>query len=351
MIVSTQPRDSVERSSELLRLAIPLMARHGASLDPLTYAVWYMYLAGRSPALTRSIDHALENNTLIDNALTARLYREHLMSAGEQTAEDVSAKLERVIDEVAGSAQHSASRAQGYELVLEDFTRQLEAESHQQSLREDVQQTLRNTLDIKQAMSSLLRVLDTNRSEVETLREQLRASHELAMSDALTGLRNRNGFNESLQLSISRARDSGTPLCLLLADLDHFKRINDTYGHLLGDKVLRTISRILRESVRGADTVARFGGEEFAILLPETPLAGAIKVAESLCSNIARGRIRDMNDRMIDQVTISVGVGSLQIDDDPESFIGRVDRALYDAKRNGRNRVCVARATEATPEA
>lgn len=342
-------RDSIERSSELLRMAIPLMARHRASLDPITYSVWYTYLSGRCPPLNQAVDQVIERAGLLDNAQTQQLYREFVAGGGEAQVYSVSAKLGQVIDEVSGSAQHSASSAQDFQLALDDFSRQLALGPSPDTLQADLRATLRNTEDIKDAMAGLLRVLDSNRAEVENLREQLRHSNDMALSDALTGLRNRYGFNDALRAAMTQAFDSHQPLCLLLLDLDHFKRINDTYGHLLGDKVLRTIARILRDSVRGADTVARFGGEEFAILLPDTPLSGAVTVAEGLCSNIARGRIRDMNDQQIDQVTMSIGVGLLHLDETADSFIGRVDAALYAAKKAGRNRVTVAASPAALP--
>ena len=137
---------------------------------------------------------------------------------------------------------------------------------------------------------------------------------------------------------------------LLLADIDHFKVVNDTYGHVLGDKVIRAVAHVLRSSIKGRDVAARLGGEEFAILLPQTSLTGAAAVAEQIRGTVAQGRIcRPDGNESIGQVTLSVGVAVAKPGDTLEALLERADAAMYTAKRAGRNRISVATDTAPRP--
>ena len=163
---------------------------------------------------------------------------------------------------------------------------------------------------------------------------------EKMFKDPLTKAYNRLYFSSRLKEEIERAKRYNHPLSLILLDIDFFKKINDTYGHDVGDLVLKTISQIILENIRKSDLFARIGGEEFAILLPDTSKDKAILVAEKLRETIEKTPIILPNGKQI-KVTISLGVTSLKKDDDESSFIKRADEALYDAKKSGRNIVKV----------
>lgn len=173
---------------------------------------------------------------------------------------------------------------------------------------------------------------------LERLTLQNEALEELATTDALTGLSNRRRLFEHLDEEILRSRRYGTPLSVLLIDLDHFKRVNDTWGHSVGDQVLRNAARALSEASRDTDLAVRYGGEEFVLLLPETALEGALTLAETL-----RARLQDTPTdlpagRRI-EITISLGVATLRNGENAEELMSRADAALYAAKHKGRNRV------------
>src|SRR5262249_28059552 len=152
--------------------------------------------------------------------------------------------------------------------------------------------------------------------------------------DPLTGLNNRLRFNEAMSQEISRSRRYRTALSLVLYDVDHFKQINDTYGHLVGDKMLIELSLFVAARIRGADVLARWGGEEFAILLPESNIHRAHEVAEKLRDAISKARFDETK-----SVTCSFGIAQLEDGDTDNSLLSRADNALYRAKVNGRNRV------------
>ncbi|RZJ15573.1 MAG: GGDEF domain-containing protein [Acidovorax sp.] len=158
-----------------------------------------------------------------------------------------------------------------------------------------------------------------------------------ARTDVLTGLLNRRGFETQMAFALALARRGARPLSLITVDVDHFKRVNDTFGHEAGDEVLRRLARTLEIRLRNSDVVARLGGEEFVALLPDTDLTGARAIAESLVVAMA-----EQQDPVVGQITVSAGVASVRGPEDTSaSVLRRADAALYEAKGQGRNRVCV----------
>lgn len=176
------------------------------------------------------------------------------------------------------------------------------------------------------------------------LRSATRYLYRLATTDELTGVANRGHFLESLADETRRVTRYAQPMSLAMFDVDHFKLVNDTFGHPAGDKVLQTIATITRDSFRNVDMVGRIGGEEFAVLMPATDLAGAKIACERVRQAIERAEI--VSDDKIIRATVSIGVAELIKGEDAGILLARVDRALYGAKENGRNRVELSRETK-----
>ncbi len=204
-----------------------------------------------------------------------------------------------------------------------------------QTLREAEE---RRNLEAERRIVEMSRRLRELEQESEDLRQRLRLAHQQALRDPLTGLPNRQAVDERVVQEFARWRRFGEPFTMLLWDIDHFKQINDRFGHRAGDKALRIVARILREGIREVDFVGRYGGEEFLMLLPETDGDGAFKLAEKLrravenCGFNSRGKPVP--------ITISCGLSCVREGDTPKSLFERVDQALYRAKAQGRNR-CV----------
>lgn len=171
----------------------------------------------------------------------------------------------------------------------------------------------------------------------DSLRQSLRESIELAVIDPLTGLNNRRFLQTYLTKGIERSRIENKPLSILLADIDHFKRINDGWGHDVGDEILRQFASRVRDSIRGSDLACRYGGEEFVILMPEADGADAATIAERLRHMVSERAFAVEGEEM--SITVSVGSATLNADDDEDTLLKRADRGLYAAKREGRNRV------------
>jgi two-component system cell cycle response regulator len=173
----------------------------------------------------------------------------------------------------------------------------------------------------------------------DLLRAKLDQGMENAITDPLTGLHNRRYMESHLGTLVAQATQSGQTLSVLVADIDFFKSVNDTYGHDAGDNVLREFATRLRRNTRGIDLACRLGGEEFVIIMPDTDLSRALQVAERLRSCIAAEHFQ-VNGGSTLTVTASVGVSTLERKEDtPDTLFKRADTALYAAKRSGRNRV------------
>jgi two-component system cell cycle response regulator len=160
----------------------------------------------------------------------------------------------------------------------------------------------------------------------------------LSLTDQLTGVGNRRRLEQAMALETARARRTGDKLAALMVDLDHFKRVNDTYGHEAGDNVLAAFGRILAKNIRPSDVAARYGGEEFVLLMPHTALAEGAATAERLREALASSRIEPLHEAM----TASFGVAEFAPAESGEEFLQRIDKALYAAKESGRDRVVIS---------
>jgi len=167
---------------------------------------------------------------------------------------------------------------------------------------------------------------------------------QMVVSDPLTGLHNRRYLMDRLKQEMQRADRHGEPLAFAMLDLDGFKPINDQFGHVLGDKVLRAVGAAIAKSVRGSDIAARYGGDEFAVILPQTPAEGAMRVCERLLRNISEVVLEDETGKRF-RVTASLGLAYYPADDveTPEDLVHSADGALYGAKRSGKNRYTAVR--------
>lgn len=192
------------------------------------------------------------------------------------------------------------------------------------------------------AVNLLLLLAQRMRSNLQTMETDALRRVDLereAWTDALTGCHNRRWLDARLPRLVERHRRSTSPLCVLALDIDFFKRVNDTYGHPVGDAVLTSVGRAILTCLRPTDLGARYGGEEFMIVLPDTPLEGAVVAAERLRGRLSTQRVTLADGRVLPAVTASIGVAELGIDDDAPGFLARADAALYRAKGNGRDRV------------
>lgn len=191
--------------------------------------------------------------------------------------------------------------------------------------------------EVAQRLQSLTQKVADMEQEAQSFRDHLEEQRQKALIDPLTGLPNRAGWGERLELEVARWKRYGGELALAVLDIDHFKRINDGYGHLAGDKVLKIIAGELAKRLRKTDFIARFGGEEFVLLIPSTPLEGGRQLLQTLLDGVEQCPFHFRGERVT--ITLSAGLTSFVSGESSEKVFERADQALYRAKSGGRNRV------------
>ncbi|UST74557.1 diguanylate cyclase [Pseudomonas siliginis] len=264
-------------------------------------------------------------------------FQSNLQAASEGHADNSSAaramdtQIREQVDGLQSSVQQAAD--------LDDLKHVLE--NHLEGLLGTMDQHQKQRDAREQEVAARLKSLSERVAHMEQealgFREHLEEQRQKALIDPLTGLPNRAAWSERLEHEIQQWQQHGNTLSLAMLDLDHFKRINDSYGHLAGDKVLKIISTVLRKRLRGSDFIARFGGEEFVLLLPATPPAVGAKLLETLRAAIEACPFHFKGERVT--ITISMGLASFRVGEHSDLVLKRADQALYRAKNAGRNRV------------
>jgi diguanylate cyclase len=207
------------------------------------------------------------------------------------------------------------------------------------ALKHLVSEIMQDTQSMRGSVESLQGKLYESKGEVEKLQQELHNARSEALVDPLTHVYNRRGFDAQMKKLACDQELKGKRVCFMMLDIDFFKKVNDTYGHLFGDKVICAIAAALTARVKGRDSVARMGGEEFAVILPDTPLQGAFAVAEQIRLSIAKSKIRrSEKQESIEGITISIGISDCEIGGDWMDALSRADQALYASKTQGRNR-------------
>lgn len=331
-----QGRDA---SGEILRLVIQKMAAYPASFTPWTYAVWFEHLVGINPALSDALEQYLDSGTRLDDEAIEKLYAEYVSECNLDIHKMLRQDLQKILRKLAGFTEETDRQAMGFGDNLQSYGEKLKQNLDESALGNLIGEMVEDTENMRGSVLNLQNQLEHSKQEVEELHRELESAKGEAMIDPLTGILNRRGFEKAASRILDESAFSGKETCLLMLDIDHFKKINDTYGHLVGDKVIRAVAEMLKSNIKGQDSVARLGGEEFVVLLPETPAAGAFAVAEHIRKSIGNGKIRRIDSQeSIGAVTVSIGVASLAENGDINQLLNQADKALYASKAQGRNR-------------
>jgi diguanylate cyclase len=334
-------RQNREQTAELLRMVLPLMARHSAGFNPTTFSVWYEYVAGLNPRLTAAVDAFLAKSNSLSDENMAELFDQHIGHRDMESTQMMRIEIERLVGEVDSATAEAGREVMEYGAELTRYNEQLLPGMGKEELGEVVASLIQGTSRVRLTTDSLAENLKKSALEVEQLRAELAVAQGLASRDPLTGLLNRRGLDQR----VAREWQQYASTCgVLVIDIDRFKAINDSHGHLLGDKVIIAVARALAACVGDRGPVARIGGEEFAaLLLQPAEEKHVVAIAEQVRATVERGRIRRAeNEQAVGGVTISVGVATPLDGERFEALLERADRALYQSKAGGRNRVTVA---------
>jgi diguanylate cyclase len=386
---------SIERSAELLRLALPWMSRQQAGLHPVSYAVWFDYVAQTNPPLRAAIDEHLARAGALDEFATQALFARHVADVDPDTAQRVVDHMQRVLGGIGESAGAAGAHAARYAATLAqlaaalargDTSRGIDDPSGiarngpaPRQLADVVAEVIADTGTMRSQIGGLQQRLADSRREIERLREEVRRGREDALRDSLTGLSNRRAFDQALAALLAPvpsltpaagARDAraaidaakapaasrppGTaplPLpagadargpWLMVADIDGFGRVNATYGREFGDQVIKAVAEALRTLVPAGATLARVDGEAFGLLVPGLDAAAALLLADRVRAHIGSARIRRPDRDESERVTLSVGLARARDGEAPPALLERAGAALRQAKDDGRDRVVSA---------
>jgi diguanylate cyclase len=317
-----------------------LLKRGSIPPYPQFYELLYTYATGVNPALNQRINQMFRDGEA-DVDLAERLYNGFLKAQdANERISSVSVRMANRIDAVHEAIDSALDTATAYSGTLATASGEMSGTVDYQALRAMADRLLGETRRMQDANHRLEAKLEASREDINALQRDLDEVRRDSMLDPLTKIFNRKSFDEGLIKAFAEARADQAPLCLLLLDIDHFKRFNDTWGHQTGDQVLRLVAMTLKSNIKGRDLAARYGGEEFAAILPETDLDGAIIVAENIRKAIqAKELLKRSTNEKLGRITASFGVAILHPGDTPSSLIERADRSLYAAKHAGRNRV------------
>ena len=323
------------------RKAIALLAHHALPATPHNYALWFTYVVGEIKELSSALDQFLASGRPLTHEECEQLYDQYLSN---RAVEDAMFRLGSGITDELNTVQQllqTASRdTSTYGDTLEGVSGQLTKTNDAALLKVVIDNLATATRSMAQRSKKLEERLEQSRGEISALQENIEAIRVEARTDQLTALSNREAFDESLERAFERSRADAVPLSLIIGDIDHFKKFNDTWGHQTGDQVLRLVSHCMRESVRPTDTAARYGGEEFAVILSGAPLARASEVAERIRASVESKRVmKRSTGEDLGTITMSFGVATLRPGEGSSELVQRADACLYVAKRSGRNRI------------
>jgi diguanylate cyclase len=334
-------KSELVRAREAGERALAHMEQRQIPPTPQNYGLWYSYCFGNNPGLKRALDVLITNDREFTSEVSADLHeRFHGTERQSESVRQISQRLEGSVKRALGMLSKAGDEARHYNESLGESAANLAKPGEAAQTAEIIRTIMHETQVMIERSDHLEQQLNKSTAEIGALRKQIEDVSREAMTDALTGIGNRKLFDQRLKQMMAEAIEQGAELGLLMLDIDHFKKFNDTYGHQFGDEVLRLVSRALIDGIKGRDLAARYGGEEFAILLPGTRLVDAARVAELLRSSIAGKDLikRDTKERL-GAVTMSVGVSSFRAGEAAHLFIERADAALYVAKQCGRNRI------------
>ena len=342
------PVDEHERTMAFADIALGQIRALRQPASPRHFEIWYTYATGYNPSLNQMINEALKRSGTLNEADIDQIYDTYFsVSRLSASIDHVGSQVMGEIEQVRAMIGAAAGSASSYTENLMQVMQKLGLATDEPAVRAVVESLVQATKEMEKNNEALETRLTASKNEITQLQQNLETVRNESLTDPLTSLANRKHFDDALAKAAADARSRGDQLSLMMADIDHFKRFNDSYGHLTGDQVLRLVAMSVKQNIKGQDIAARYGGEEFAVVLPNTVLRSAITVADHIRRAVmGKELMKRSTGEHLGRVTISIGVAALRPDDTQQTLIERADSCLYAAKRSGRNRVI----SDADPE-
>lgn len=330
-----------EKAMQLASSVLGYMKKRGLPTNPNNFLVWYEYFSTTNPDLEQALKPLLENNGSISDQDSAEIHSMFFSEPG--SFEDIKTwtdGLVAVVGDMSAALVDADCGAQTYESSLRLFCGGIGSAQDVTAIAPMVDLMTSDT----QLMAARIRELEAqvmaSGEQVARLTEELGPARDGSMTDGLTGTANRHCFDLALAKEMKAAQQSGEPLALILCEFDQFQAISKAYGRTALDQALRIVARELTDGIKGQDVAARFSGEEFAVIVPNTPLEGAAALANNLRCAVSGQKFNPPgSEETVQPLTLSLGVTVCVSGEAMAAFVDRADRALFGAKRAGRNRV------------
>jgi diguanylate cyclase len=326
---------------DVARRALESMTKWNVPWAPENYHVWFNHSAGRDDDLSQAIKDIIDAGRPFSADVNATLYRNHISGSDdsslvEQTLQETQALIRNLMEYVTTGGDSAGCFSEN----LTEFAEKLGASSDAGDADCLVKGLIDEAGKMAQASKQMQVRMEETSGQAESLRQRLHEAEAEAAQDSLTGLFNRKGADSRLAELQTIFQEQQISFSVMMIDIDHFKQFNDTYGHQVGDAVLRIVAKTLKDSVKGKDFVARYGGEEFMVLLPDTGGDGAVSVANEILGAVRVRRLTiTSTQEKISAITASIGVAQFAPDDTVATVVERADKALYLAKNSGRDNV------------
>lgn len=331
--------DDLENSFKILKQTVPLLIKHKISADPTNYAIWYTYASNQSPELNEAVDSALDRFKSISEVKAQDMYRSHIADKQEVSAWQLRQSIDAMVTEFSQTVKDTRNETDDFRNAMDKSLNGLKKVEDEGFSVEETMSMVRNMVKegqrIRNSTLTFTAAMANAEKEIQDLKDKLEVSKKEALVDALTGLNNRRYFDSEFATAVK-----GGQVSLILADVDHFKKFNDTHGHQLGDLVLKAVAKKLRDACRDGAEAFRFGGEEFAVIFPMSNQGRACHLANTMRRAIEKVQITQKSTgKVVGDITASFGVATFDKGLSSGKLIEIADKNLYEAKRLGRNRV------------
>jgi len=332
-------KDDAEFIRETSDLALDLMSEYNVIPSPVNYQIWYAYAGKTDMSLVQNMENMIDKGITFSNNICSNLHQKYFSDESLQdTITEAGDGFQKHLAKLAKTIQSASDGTASYNGALSDHLGNLEEIEGGAALKDIIGGLLQDTQKMEALNQEMEKELKASTLEVQKLQSTLNAAQHENVTDLLTNIGNRKCFEASLKKAITVAQETEEEFCLLFADIDHFKKFNDTWGHHVGDQVLKAVAHAFKTRIGQKGTPSRYGGEEFVLVLPKTDLNKAFILADSLRSTInQRTMKRKSTGETIGKVSISIGIAQFRTGDSRDSLLKRADSALYLAKNSGRN--------------
>jgi len=336
-LITPDLKDVTENSTKALKK----MTTYRVLPTPENYHLWYTYSGNYDLSLSKIVDKLISDKTPINEKISEKLYKKFFSrdaekKAVEETGLGFKAEISKIMDIIRETSKDTSSHTGNLSNQIDklaDFEGSTE-------LKDIIKMVMQDVSNITAQTHKLEKQLEDSSTKIDGLQNNLESARIESRTDALTNIGNRKYFDEKLSDLVETANAGGEGFSLIISDIDFFKKFNDTFGHQVGDQVLKVVAHVLKAATDSEGMPYRYGGEEFVILVPNSKLQEALVMANNIKKIISNKSIKNKNTGQdFGKITMSFGIAQYVKNERPEVIIERADSALYLAKENGRNRV------------